>query len=50
MNEKWLRLLNRKREAKAITRVGCMARLRIKYDINMRMYVVTEFVDEHNIG
>nr|XP_027121956.1 protein FAR1-RELATED SEQUENCE 5-like [Coffea arabica] len=47
-NEKWFNYEDRKREAKAITRTGCGACFRVKYDTESVKYVVTRFIMEHN--
>nr|XP_027060871.1 protein FAR1-RELATED SEQUENCE 12-like [Coffea arabica] len=47
-NEKWFNYEDRKREAKPITRTGCGACFRVKYDVESVKYVVTHFIMEHN--
>ncbi|XP_028105682.1 protein FAR1-RELATED SEQUENCE 5-like [Camellia sinensis] len=45
---KYLEVEERKREPKQLTRVGCRACFRIKYNRNTSKYEVNEFFKEHN--
>ncbi|XP_028108392.1 protein FAR1-RELATED SEQUENCE 5-like [Camellia sinensis] len=46
--EQHLAHIDRKRAARALTRVGCDAHFRIRYNLDVGKYIVTHFKMEHN--
>ncbi|KAL3500607.1 hypothetical protein ACH5RR_039700 [Cinchona calisaya] len=47
-DKKWVNYLNRKRDPRPVSRIGCRASFRVKRDKKSGKYVVTRFVKEHN--
>ncbi|CAA0818605.1 Armadillo repeat-containing kinesin-like protein 3 [Striga hermonthica] len=47
-DKKWLEKEDKTREPRPMTRVGCPALFRVKYNKRLKKFVVTEFVKKHN--
>lgn len=45
---KWLKGENKRREPRALTRVGCLATLRVRFDRKQKKFIVTQFIKQHN--
>lgn len=45
---KWLKGENKGREPRALTRVGCLATLRVRFDRKQKKFIVTQFIKQHN--
>ncbi|XP_027081557.1 protein FAR1-RELATED SEQUENCE 5-like isoform X1 [Coffea eugenioides] len=46
--ENRINMWDRKRDPKPVSRIGCLAHFRVKYDKKSGKYVVTSFIKEHN--
>ncbi|KAI5665876.1 hypothetical protein M9H77_15729 [Catharanthus roseus] len=46
--DKWLNNPNRSRKPNVVTRIGCQAYFKVRYDCKTKRYIVTKFVREHS--